>query len=274
MKARQCVFFILLLVFAATARGQGGKYVNPDQSVRGGEYAVLNNLLMQRVERVEYAGREHVYVYGKPYEASKFVVYTTVIVTVTGPHECLPDHQPLQPCDGYKDAEIEVYVGRDEAGEIHDEMLRRVRDYWSAHKLGRGKKAQTDEHLNYQNGEYIMFQETAGGPDGRSRAKRLVWVGGKFVKFNFRRFALRQTIDDIAQSPLDRDEGLDDFVSRKLYVRPRAARIRPERMKGAFREEFFRLDAAGAFDAARGMEARRRPLSSTSRSPSTLPLRP
>jgi hypothetical protein len=222
--------------------------VNPDQSLRGGEYALLNNLLMQRVERVEYAGREQTYVYGKPYEASKFVVYTTVTVTVTGPRECLPDHQPLQPCDGYKDAEIEVYVGRDEAGEIHDEMLRRVHSYWTANKPGRGKKAETDEHLNYVGGEYVMFQETPGDTDARRRAKRLVWVDGKFFKFNLRRFTPRETIDDIAQSPLSKDEGLEYFVSKKLYVRPRAARIRPERMRGAFREEFFRLYGAGAFN--------------------------
>jgi len=248
MKIRWHVCLILVLCSAASASAQGKKEKNPDHSLRGGEYAILNNLLMPDIREVEYVGRAQVEVYGKVYEASKFrLPDVSVRVTLSGSIDCHPDNAPLQPCEATTSAEIEILVGRDETGEIHDEMLRRVRAYWAANRPGRGKDAKTEEHLNYQDGEYFMFRETRSVRDSSWRAKRLFWVDGKFVKLNLKRYFPLEKKNDIGESPISKDEGLDHFVTKGLYLRPRAARMRAKRMKGAFREEFLSLYDRGVF---------------------------
>jgi len=59
--------------------------------------------------------------------------YPPVFVTVSGQSECFnADTKPFDPCQAPKEAEVEVFVGLDERGEIHDTMLRHVHDFWSA----------------------------------------------------------------------------------------------------------------------------------------------
>ncbi len=249
MSYRLYIIVALLLAAAAVAGAQiPPPFKGPDNSLRGGEYAVLNNLLLRDGrDKLVYAGRERVMVYGKQYEAAKFVVDTGVYVSVSGFAECLYDHVAFQPCKTTKWAEIEVYVGLDEAGEIHDTMLQRIHAYWSAHKPKAGKKVDAEEHLNYKDGEYMMFQVLRGERWLKTRAQRLVWVDGKFIKFQFKRFTLGDTYSDVVDIPLDKDEGLESFFGMGTYVRPRALKIQPQRMKGAFRAEFFRLYESGAF---------------------------
>ncbi|MDQ1592609.1 MAG: hypothetical protein QOG71_3236 [Pyrinomonadaceae bacterium] len=252
MKFRSFVFVAFVLVSTCTGKAQpqqeqqSPKFKGPDHSLRGGEYAILNNILWPGVRSVEYAGKAEVEVYGNIYEASKFIVRDFVRVTVSGA-ECYNDSAPFQPCGTSKGAQIEVYVGRDESNEIHDLMLQRIYDFWTANKPGKGKKVDAEEHLNYKDGEYIMFQSTRGQETPRTHAKRLVWVDGKFIKFRFVEFDLGPTYNDVANIKLDADEGLESFVGMGTYLRPRAIRIQPKLMKGAFRDEFFRLYLSGAF---------------------------
>jgi len=90
-------------------------------------------------------------------------------------------------------------------------MLRRVHAYWSANKPGHKKKVDAEEHLNYKDGEYMMFRELRGEISPKTRAKRLVWVDGKFIKFQFKRFNLGDTYNDVVNIPLDKDEGLKEL---------------------------------------------------------------
>jgi len=252
MKIRWHVCSILLLCAAVGASARGPKDKDKDgyldHSQRGGEFAVLNNLLMRGAEEIEYVGRAQVEVYGRWYEASRFrIPHVWVYVTLSGPSDCGPDHAPLQSCGAAVSAELEILVGRDASGEIHDEMLRRVRAYWAANRPGRGKDAKAEEHLNYGDGEYFMFRESRPHEHTSWRAKSLFWVDGKFVKFNLRRFFPRDKRNDIGESPISKEEAIENFVKKSLHLRPRAHGRPAKRMKGAFREEFLRLDAAGAF---------------------------
>jgi hypothetical protein len=247
------IFLVLFTASAGVARAQPPKFKGHDHSLQGGEYAVLNNLLLRdNGDEVVYAGREQVNVYSRQYEASKFVVATRVFVTVSGQSECFnADTKPFDPCQAPKEAEVEVFVGLDERGEIHDTMLRHVHDFWSATEVRSWKKAaEATEHLNYKDGEYILFQELRGATYPHTRAKRLVWVDGKFIKFEFKRFKGGGTYADsyVSKIPLNRDEALENFVGMGIEVRPRAVKIQPRRMRGSFREQFFRLYRSRAFD--------------------------
>lgn len=121
------VALFLVAATATAAARQLPKFKGPDHSLRGGEYGVLNNLLMRdHRDHLVYAGREQVDVYGKLYEASKFVVDAFVYVSVSGSAECYYDHAPFQACKTTKSAEIEIYVGlrRDGRNPRHDAAAR------------------------------------------------------------------------------------------------------------------------------------------------------
>ncbi|HEX8459317.1 MAG TPA: hypothetical protein VF656_18640 [Pyrinomonadaceae bacterium] len=249
MKCRSFVLAVLVLcaTCAAATAQQSPKSKQAERPSRGAEFAILDNLWLRDAKSIEYAGEAEVEVYGNIYTASKFIVHDFVRVTVSGYDECLYDHAPFQPCEATKGAEIEVYAGVDETNEIHDLMLRKIYDYWTANRPGKGKTVEADEHLNYKDGEYIMFQTLRGQNSRDTRAKRLIWADGKFYKFRFGKFDLGATYNDIVKINLNADEALDNFVTLRKYVRPRAVKIQPKLMKGAFREEFFRLYESGAF---------------------------
>lgn len=255
MRYRPVIFVALFIVPAVGVWAQQPpppKFKGPDNSLRGGEYAVLDNLLLRDSrDKLVYAGREQVEVYGKLYDASKFVVDARVSVTVSGQSECInADTKPFDACQTSKDAEVEVFVGLDEGGEIHDTMLRYVHDFWAMTEASSWKKVETTEHLNYKDGEYIMFQELRGRTYPYTRAKRLVWLDGKFIKFEFRRFKDGGTYTDayVSKIALNKDEALESFVGMGINVRAGGVEIQPRRMKGSFRKEFLRLYQSGAFE--------------------------
>ena len=243
------VVAILLLTSASAAQAQPAKDKGPDYSVRGGEYSVLNNLMLYGVEKVEYVGTERAEAYGVKYTAAKFLVNSEVRVTGSGEEVCSGNESR---CDLVQLAQFEVLVGLDAADEVHDRMLQRIHDYWSANKPFKWRKADADEHLNYKDGKYIMFQALPG-PYGVVRSKRLVWVDGKVIKFEFRRF-LRTAYSGLYKNLSGRfteNEALENFVGSRIRLRVGGISIQPRQMKGSFREEFFRQYNGGAFGGAR-----------------------
>src|SRR3712207_9035310 len=68
---------------------------------------------------------------------------------------------------------------------------------------------------------------------------------------SLRRFFPRDKRNDIGESPISKEEAIEHFVKKNLQLRPRAHGTPAKRMKGSFREEFLRLDAAGAFSRDR-----------------------
>lgn len=253
MRSRLSIFVALFLAAAAGAQAQepAAKIKGPDYSLRGGEYAVLDNLRLHGVDKFEYVGRDRVDVYGKMREASVFLAKARVEVSASGPSACGLDKEPLESCRTMRPAEVKIYVGEDESGEIHDLMLRKVYEFWALNEVGSRKKAETAEHLNYKDGEYIMFQALYGPGSGRwgPRAKRLVWVGGKFYKFVFKQFTRDETFWDYGTFSFNTDEALEGFVGTGTYFTTSGnVRIQPRQMKGSFRKEFFRLYNQGAFN--------------------------
>jgi hypothetical protein len=237
---------VLLLASASAAQTQPARDKGPDYSALGGEYGVLNNLLMYGVNKVEYVGTQRVQDYGVNYTAARFLVRAEVFVSAEGTNRCADEGR----CSVKALAEFHVLVGLDEGGKIHDRMLQSIHDYWSANKPVRWKKADADEHVNYRDGRYIMFQALRG-PYGGGRVKRLVWVDGKVVKFEFRRF-LRETpyyaggfIRGYSEL-----EALEAFAGSNIRLRVDGVEIRAQQMKGSFREEFFKLYNGGAFRGA------------------------
>ena len=154
-------------------------------------------------------------------------------------------------CDLIQLAQFEVLVGLDAADAVHDRMLQSVRDYWSANKPLKWRKADAIDHLNYKDGQYIMFQALPG-PYGFVRSKRLVWVDGKVIKFEFRRF-LRTAFSGVFKNLSGRyteNEALENFVGSVIRLRVGSVSIQPRQMKGSFRPEFLKLYDAGAFRGA------------------------
>lgn len=232
------VVAILLLASASASRAQPAKDKGPDYSVRGGEYSVLNNLMMYEADKFEYVSTVQAEAYGVKYTAAKFLVQARVSVMADGE-------------EGYGEkygrhtvgatAEFEVLVGLDPSGEIHDRMLKRIYDYWAANKPGKRSKVDAAEHLNYKDGEYVMFLALRGR-FLEPRAKRLVWVDGKVIKFGFRRFLYGDEYNE--------DEALENFVGSGIRLRVDGVSIQPKQMKGSFGREFFRLYNGGAFGGA------------------------
>lgn len=241
---RLCVLAALLLALACVAQSQSTGYKGPDYARRGGVYSVLNNVLLHDVDSVEYAGTADVSAYGNVYKASKFVVESRVMVKGYGAGACLSQYKT---CEVLKTAEFELYVGLDETGELHDLMLKKIYDYWRANTPGKGKKLDVDEHLNYRDGEYLMFQALRSESNRDPRAKRLVWIDGKFIKFNFKRFTEKDAYNSAGFSLFNEDEALENFVGTIVSLRSGAVIIQPKQMKGSFREEFFRQYERGAF---------------------------
>jgi hypothetical protein len=237
---------ILLLASASAAQAQTDIDKGPDYSVRGGEYSVLNNLMIYGENKVEYVGTERTEAYGVKYTAAKFLVRTGVNITAYGQERCPDDGR----CDVSEQAEFEVLVGLDAGDEVHDRMLERIHDYWSANKPIKWKKADADEHLNYKDGKYIMFRALPG-PHSRARSKRLVWVDGKVIKFEFKRFLPNPAsyINRIEQA-YRKDEALENFVGSRIRIRVGGVDIQARQMKGSFRKEFFKLYDGRAFGGA------------------------
>jgi hypothetical protein len=242
------VVAILLLAAASATQAQPDKDKGPDYSVRGGEYSVLNNLMMHGVEKVEYVGAEPAEAYGVNYTAAKFLVNSEVRVTGSGEEVCSGSESH---CDLVQLAQFEVLVGLDAADRVHDRMLQSVHDYWSDNKPFKWKKADALEHLNYKDGKYIMFQALPG-PYGLVRSKRLVWVDGKVIKFEFKRF-LRTASSGLYKNLSGRfteNEALENFVGSVIRLRVGGVSIQPRQMKGSFRAEFLKLYDGGAFGGA------------------------
>src|SRR5688572_6495239 len=106
------VVAILLLASAAAAQAKTAKDKGPDYSVRGGEYSVLNNLMLHGVEKVEYVGTERTEAYGVKYPAAKFLVNSEVRVKGSGEEVCSSNESH---CDIVQLAQFEVLVGLDPA---------------------------------------------------------------------------------------------------------------------------------------------------------------
>ena len=242
------VVAILLLTSAAAVHAQSAKEKGPDYSVRGGEYGVLNNLLLRGVEKVEHVGTERTEAYGVKYAAAKFLVNSEVRVTGSGEEVCSSNESH---CDLMQLAQFEVLVGLDPEDEIHDRMLQGVHDYWSVNKPFKLRKADTSEHLNYKDGKYIMFQAPLG-PYGLVRSKTLVWVDGKVIRFEFKRF-LRTAYEGLYKNlsgPFTANEALENFVGSVVRFRVGGVSIQLRQMKGSFRAEFFKLYNGGSFGGA------------------------
>ena len=242
------VVALLLLACASAAQAQAAKDKGPDYSIRGGEFSALNNLMLYGVEKVEYVGTERTEAYGLKYTASKFLVNSEVRVTGTGKEVCSGIESD---CVLVQLAQFEVLVGHDAADEVHDRMLQSVHDYWSANKPFKWRKADAIEHLNYKDGQYIMFQALPG-PYGFLQSKRLVWVDGKVIKFEFKGF-LRTASEGIYKNLSGRsteNEALENFVGSGIRLRVGRVSIQPRQMKGSYRAEFFKLYNSGAFRGA------------------------
>ena len=242
------VVVILVLASISAARAQAAKDKGPDYSRRGGEYSILNNLMMHGVEKVEYVGTERTEAYGVKYSAAKFLVNSEVRVTGSGEEVCsgMESH-----CVLVQLAQFEVLIGLDAADEVHDRMLQSVHDYWSTNKPFKLKKADAMEHLNYKDGQYIMFQALPG-PYGLVRSKGLVWVDGKVIRFEFKRF-LRTAYEGLYKNLSGRFteiEALENFVGTGIRLRVGGVDIQPRQMKGSFRAEFFKLYNGGTFAGA------------------------
>lgn len=242
MKIRWHVCFILVLCWAASASAQGKKEKNPEDSLRGGQYAALNNLLMHDAERVEHVGAEPVMVYGRRFEASKFVVESRVTVPAYDTVRCAEG----QLCPATERAEFELLVGADAAGEVHDAMLTKIHERLSGKRGPRD--ADAEEHMSYRDGEYLMFQvPLTAGTLGRG-PQRVVWVGGKFIVFKFRRFLLQQGYTHLGVNvPYDSNEALEDFVRMRVTLRSNGVKLQTKRMSGSARREFLRLYEKGVF---------------------------
>ncbi len=241
---------VAMLVFASAsaAQAQSAKDKGPDYSVRGGEYSVLNNLMLHGVEKVEYVGTEPAEAYGIKYTAAKFLVNSEVRVTGSGEEVCSGNESH---CDLIQLTQFEVLVGLDAGDAIHDRMLRSVREFWSANKPFKLRKADAIEHLNYKDGRYIMFQALPG-PYRLMRSKRLVWVDGKVIKFEFRRF-LRTAYEGLYKNlsgRLTENEALENFAGSVIRLRVGGVSIQPRQMKGSFRGEFLKLYEEGKFAGA------------------------
>jgi len=109
-------------------------------------------------------------------------------------------------------------------------MLKNIRDYWALNKPGKRRKVDAPDHLNYKDGEYVMFLALRGR-FLEPRAKRLVWADGKVIKFEFRRF--------LHGDKYNEDDALENFVGSCIRVRVGKVAFQLKQMKGAFREEFF-----------------------------------
>lgn len=233
------VVAMLLLAPASAVQAQTAKVKGPDYSLKGGEYSVLNNLMMYGVDSIEYVGTEQTEAYGVKYTAAKFRVQAGVHVSGYGKDMC-PDEGR---CDRGAKVEFEVLVGPDASGKIHDRMLKRIHDYWAANNPRKWSKVDAAEHLNYKDGKYVMFEALHGrflGP----RAKRLVWVEGKVIKFNFKRFLYGDN------NRYNEDEALENFVGGGIRLRVGGVDIQLRQMKGSFSKEFFKLYNEGAFRVA------------------------
>ena len=236
---------LLLLASASAVRAQPAKDKGPDFSARGGEYSVLNNLMMSGDNKVEYVGTEPAEAYGVKYRAARFRVRTGVYLTVAGKEWCADDGS----CSINEQAEFEVLVGLDAGDEVHDQMLKRIHDYWSANKPRKWMKADAAEHLNYKHGRYIMFLALPG-PYGGARSKRLVWVDGKVIKFEFKRFLHSPAAYGNGMDLAHGGQALENFVGSGIRLRVGGVDIQARQMKGSFREEFFKLYNGGAFGGA------------------------
>jgi hypothetical protein len=236
---------VAILLLASAARAQPAKVKGPDYSLRGGEYSVLNNLMLYGVEKVEYVGTEETKAYGVKYTAARFRVITGVYLSASGKDECADEGT----CQVKEDAEFSVLVGLDESDKIHDQMLKRIHDYWSANKPIKWKKADADEHVNYKDGQYVMFL-VLPRKYMKARSKSLVWVDGKVIKFEFRRFLHAPSGYGNGYDLAKGGEALENFVGSGIRLRVGGVEIQARQMKGSFREEFFKLYDGGAFGGA------------------------
>ena len=236
---------VAILLLASVSAAQPAKDKGPDFSVRGGEYSVLNNLLMSGDNKVEYVGTEQTEAYGVKYTAARFRVLTGVYISADGKDQCADDGT----CQVKEDAEFSVLVGLDAGDEVHDRMLKRIHDYWAMNKPRKWMKADADEHLNYKNGKYVMFLALPR-PYMRARSKRLVWVDGKVIQFEFRRFLHSPSQYGNGYENAKGGEALENFVGSGIRLRVGGIDIQARQMKGSFREEFFKLYNGGAFGGA------------------------
>ena len=85
------------------------------------------------------------------------------------------------------------------------------------------------------------------GPYGGARTKRLIWVDGKVIKFDFRRFVQPPTfyVHGIKWG-FNENEALENFVGSSIRLRVGRTEMQAKQMKGSFRKEFFKYYNAGA----------------------------
>jgi hypothetical protein len=243
------LFALLLLVPVCAARAQPATVKGPDFSKQGGPFSVLGNLNFHHIQRIEYVGEDAAAAYGVKLDAEKFIVEAWVNVPRYELYYTYDAPDSTSPQVESKLAEIEVWVGHDADDRIHDELLNGVHGFWTVNKpggLGKLRPVQTQEHLTYKDGKYLLFRILDRPVHHLAPfARRVVWADGKVVWFRFKRFVSggRAT----PQVPHNPDAAVDDFVESHFSVRSGDVKLYVKTMRGSFRNEFFKQYAKGTF---------------------------
>lgn len=193
-----------------------------DYSKRGGEYTILKNIRL-KAGKVNFLEKRQVEILGKSYEASVFLVRSTVTVQTV--------ESPVGGIFEDLTTEFELIVGEDKQDEIHDKLIEQVHARLVEMSDDDFIFDQPRMGVTYKNGSYLIFTGSFYLPD-------LVWSEGKFTQVKFIRY-LNKTKGGLGSE--------QDFWENKIRFYPNGIKLLIKPMLRESKGEFLRLYEEGKF---------------------------